>query len=231
MKISIVMPLIICSISGFCQGRAQEISGIKEIYKVIDTLTRDNTSVTLQVSWMDSLIEIRKTVSLKYDLANMRRFRHDSTFVPTAPDTLRYNELRRIGSQNCHSYALEKYFEYHHIKDDELFTSMTILTENKFMDDMMATAFEKVSSIKTKPKRNLKHPFTKGTLLVFRNKENTPIHSVFYDGEFHTKYGAWGPKAEKELKPILDKYWDSTIIEEFQLDAGKVAKYLNRGMD
>ena len=45
--------------------------------------------------------------------------------------TLSYNELRRVASQNCHSYALERYSKYHSIIDNELFTSTPVVTENR----------------------------------------------------------------------------------------------------
>ena len=207
------------------------IETIKQLYHIADTLKRDNTSVTMKILWMDSIVEIRKTTNLNYDLEYARKFRRDSTYIPTQKDSLSYNELRRIGSQNCHSYALEKYFKYHSIVDNELFTNMTVVTENKYMEKILVTSFKKVTTIKTKPRRNLKYAFTKGSILVFRNKWNVPIHTVFYDDEFHSKYGGWSVKAEKELKPIFEKYWDTTTIEEFQLDTEKVDKYLTRGTD
>ena len=182
----------------------------------------------MKVLWMDSLLEIRKTTSLKYDLEYTRKFRRDSTYVPTQNDTISYNELRRVFSQNCHSYALEKYFTYHNISDNSLFTDMTVVTENVYMDRILAASFVKGHSIMTKPKKNLKYPFDKGTLLVFRNKWNTPIHTVFYDGEYHSKYGGWAAKAEKDLRPVFDKYWDTVTVEEYKLDVSKVDNYLAR---
>ena len=207
----------------------KRIATIKQLYHISDTLNRNNTSVTMKILWMDSVVEVRKTTSLKYDLEYARKFRRDSTYVPTQKDTLSYNELRRIGSQNCHSYALEKYFSYHNIFDNELFTNMTTVTENKYMEKILVTSFKKVTSIPTKPRKNLKYNFTKGSILVFRNKWNTPIHTVFYDGEFHSKYGGWSAKVEKDLKPVFDRYWDTTTIEEFHFDTEKIDKYLTRG--
>lgn len=202
------------------------LSGIEKLYRIDDTLYRDNTSVMLKILWMDSVIEIRKTTSLKYDLEYQRKFRQDSTYLPTQKDTLQYNELRRIASQNCHSYALEKYFKYHNIMDGGLFTSMTVVTENRYMETILATSFRKGKVISTKPKKNLKSDFTDGSLLVLRNKWNIPIHTVFYDGQFHSKYGGWSAEAEKELKPIFDRYWDTTTIEEYQFDLDKARNYL-----
>lgn len=202
---------------------------IKNLYRILDTLNRNNTSVTMKILWMDSIVEVRKTTSLKYDLAYQRKFRRDSTFIPTQKDTLSFNELRRVAAQNCHSYALEKYFAYHNILDKELFTNMTVLTENSYMEKILVTSFKKITAVSTKPRKNLKYSFAKGSLLVFRDKWNVPLHTVFYDGEYHSKYGGWSAKAEKTLKPVFERYWDSTVIEEYRFDREKVEKYLTGG--
>jgi hypothetical protein len=206
----------------------RNITTILNLFNIEDTVARDNASVTMKVLWMDSVLEIRKTTTLKYDLEYARKFRRDSTFIPTQKDTINSYELRSIGSQNCHSYALERYLKFHNISGNLLFTNRTVVTENMYMEKILTTSFKKTDSIKTKPKRNLKYAFDKGTLLVFRNKWNTPIHTVFYDGEYHSKYGAWAPKAEKELRPVFDKYWDTVTIEEYILDTSKVDNYLAR---
>ena len=202
-------------------------NSIRDLYHIRDTISSDNTSITLVVEWMDSVIEIRKTTSLKYDLSYIRKFRKDPTYVPSGQDTLSYNAMRKTGSQNCHSYALERYFNYYQIKDNTLFTGMTIVTENKYMQIILASVFKKGDVVTTKPGKNLKFAFAKGSLLVFRNKGNTPIHSVFYDGAFHSKYGAWAAETEKELKPVFKRYWDTETIEAYQIDWEKVKKYIS----
>ena len=239
MKLTIIPTFLLASTLTYLTLTAQEnsapdnkgIETVSALYKIQDTLSRDNTSVTLRVLWMDSLLEIRKTTSLKYDLEYARKFRKDPTYIPTKNDTITYNELRRIGSQNCHSYALEKYFKYHNVSENTLFTDKTILTQNMYMEKILTTSFKKGLSIKTKPRKNLNYPFEIGTLLVFRNKWNTPIHTVFYDGEYHSKYGGWAPKAEKKLKTVFDRYWDTTTIEEYKLDTAKLENYITRKQD
>jgi hypothetical protein len=205
---------------------SQQISKLDSLYRVIDTTLVDNTSMLLKVLWMDSLIQIRNTTSLKYDLEYQRKFRRDSTFVPTSEDTLRYNAMRKTASQNCHSYALERYLRYHKVADQVLFTDKTILKENRQMDKILETAFKKDKTVKTKPRRNLESNFSKGSLLVFRNSWGSPIHTVFYDSAFHSKYGGLTAKAEKGLKPILKRYWDTVTIDEYRIDSLKVERYL-----
>jgi hypothetical protein len=204
----------------------QQMATISNLYSIRDTVSKDYTSVTLNIAWMDSLIVMVKTTNLNYDLESMRKFRKDPTYVPSQQDTLSYNALRKSASQNCHSYALEKYFAYHNIVDKSLFTNRTSLKENYHMKWILATAFNKKLEIKTKPKQNLDYQFTEGALLVFRDKWGSPLHTVFYDGVFHSKYGALEAKAETSLKPILKKYWDTVIIEEHHLDYLKISNYL-----
>lgn len=236
MKLTIILTFLLSSILTYLTSTAQDSSApdskgvgtVSALYKIQDTLSRDNTSVTLRVLWMDSLLEIRKTTSLKYDLEYARKFRKDPTYIPTQNDTITYNELRRIGSQNCHSYALEKYFKFHNVSENSLFTDKTILTQNIYMEKILTTSFKKGLSIKTEPRKNFNYPFEIGTLLVFRNKWGTPIHTVFYDGEYHSKYGGWAPKAEKKLKTVFNRYWDTTTIEEYKLDMAKLENYVAR---
>jgi hypothetical protein len=205
------------------------VGTVSNLYTIQDTVSATNTSLTLKLLWMDSVVEIRKTTSVKYDLEYARKFRKDPTYFPTPTDTISHNEMMRISSQNCHSYALEKYFIFYGIKESLLFTDKTIVTENVYMGRILSTAFKKNQSINTKPKKNLKNMvFDKGRLLVFRNKSGVAIHSVFYDGEYHSKYGGWAAKAEKTLKPVFQKYWDTILIEEYQLDTSKINNYLAR---
>ena len=195
------------------------------LYSVADTISRDKTSVTLNVKWMDSPIQIRKTTRMVYDLEYQRKLRKDPTYYPTREDSLRFMNLMETFTQNCHSYALEKYFDYHHIVDS-LFTKRTVVTENMYMDNILMAAFRKEREVKTKPARNLKAEFKEGSLIVFRNKSHAPIHAVFYDGKFHTKNGGWASRTEESLKPIFKKYWDTEVIEGYQVDREKVGVYL-----
>jgi hypothetical protein len=178
---------------------------------------------------MDSVIEIDKTDRIKYDLEEARKFRRDSIYIPTPSDTLTMNEMRTIGAQNCHSYALEKYFNSIQV-DNTLFTRWTSLKENKYMNSILMTTFVKTKSFDTKRKKCKECSFDKGSLIVFRNKWNTPIHTVYFDGQyFHSKYGALRAKAESNVDPILKKYWDSTKIEEYRLDDKIIMSLINKG--
>jgi hypothetical protein len=168
-----------------------------------------------------------KTDRIKYDLEEVRKFRRDSNYLPTPTDTLAMNELRTIGAQNCHSYALEKYFTAIEI-DNSLFTKWTSLKENNYMNSILATTFIKTKSFGTIRKKCKECSFDKGSLIVFCNKWNSPIHTVYFDGQYyHSKYGALQPKAENSVDSILKRYWDSIKIEEYQLDDKKILKYLN----
>ncbi len=97
------------------------------------------------------------------------------------------------------------------------------------MKSILATAFKKTKSINTKPKKNFKTAFTEGSLLVFRNKDNWTIHTLFYDGKYQSKNGGWEAKSYDKLIDIYKTYWDTVIIEEYQLDTNKVGLYLKQG--
>lgn len=202
----------------------------RSFYSSVDTLpSKYRYYSILRVNWMDSIIEIDKTDRIKYDLEEARKFRRDSIYIPTPSDTLTMNEMRTIGAQNCHSYALEKYFNSIQV-DNSLFTKWTSLKENRYMNSILTTTFVKTSSFDTKRKKCKECSFDKGSLIVFRNKWNTPIHTVYFDGQyFHSKYGALRAKAESSVDHILKKYWDSTKIEEYRLDNEKIMSRINKG--
>jgi hypothetical protein len=152
---------------------------------------------------------------------------NDSTYNPTPDDTLRYIELRKLFSQNCHSYALEKYFKSLGITDD-LFNDSTVLTENKYMDKILITSFQKTKDYKVKNKKCKDCNFDTGTIIVFRNKWNWPIHTVYFDGLFHSKYGGGQAKAESNVDIVVKRYWDTVTVEEYKLDYNKIADFFER---
>ena len=202
-----------------------KVLSIKNLYFPTDTIsTKDKYSLTVDIKWMDSVIQIRKTTAIRYDLEESRKFRRDPTYNPTPDDTLRYTKLRKTFSQNCHSYALEKYFRNVGVTDD-LFNETTVLTENRYMDKILITSFEKTKEFKIKRKKCKDCTFDKGTIIVFRNKWNSPIHTVYFDGQFHSKYGGWPAKAEDKIDNVLKKYWDTVTIEEYKFDNKKAAKF------
>ncbi len=204
------------------------IKSIQSVYAPIDTLkTPYKNNLVIRVNWMDSVIEINNTVKIQYDLEEVRKFRRDATYVPSPEDTVNMNKMRMTGSQNCHSYALEKFFIANKL-DNSLFTQWTSVKENRYMNSILVTAFVRIQSFEVKRKKCKDCSFNKNTVVVFRNKWNVPIHTVYYDGEFfHSKYGGWQAKSETTVQPILEKYWDSTGIEEYQLDDQKISDYLN----
>lgn len=227
MKYGLIVLLYFTPTFGFSQNFNDQHS-INDLYSILDrSPTKTINYVTWKVNWMDSIIYFNKRISLKYDLEYMQKFRSDSTYVPSPEDTLRMGKLVETASQNCHSYALEKYFIDKEFNDNELFTNTTSLLENRYMESILKTAFscEKVYSIKRKKCKDC--VFNKGSLIVFRNKWNTPIHTVYYDGLFQSKYGGWPAKAEEKIEYVIKRYWDTTAVEEYQLDVNKVSSYLN----
>lgn len=211
---------------------ADNIKSTRQLYFSVDTVqTKYKYNPTLRINWMDSIIELDYTTRIKYDLDEARKFRRDSTYIPSTSDTINMNKLRTTGAQNCHSYALDKFFSSTQI-DNLLFTKWTSLKENRYMNSILATSFMKTKSFEVKKKKCAECSFDKGTLVVFRNKWDSPIHTVYFDGQFfHSKYGAWPAKAEEKVDFILKKYWDSTKIEEYKLDNKKITDFINRKIE
>ncbi len=209
--------------------KADNIKSIQSLYFPLDTIqTNYKYNVTVRINWMDSIIEINNTTRIKYDLEEARKFKRDSTYIPSAADTVNMNKIRTSGSQNCHSYALDKFFKSIQL-NNLLFTEWTVLKENRYMNSILSTTFTKTKSFEPKRKKCKDCSFDKGSIIVFRNKWNVPIHTVYYDGKFHTKYGAWPAKVEDSVEMILKVYWDTMTIEEYKLDDNKIADFINKG--
>ena len=202
------------------------IKSLKGLYQLSDTSSIDFNTATINVIWMDSLIQLRFLTKLEDDLETARKWEKDPTYIPSEDEKELRLKFLKMSAQNCHSFALEKYFAYHTISDNVLFHNKSVLVNNKYMKYIISTAFTLNKSIDTKRKKNFKTEFTKGSLLVFRNKENWTIHTVFYDGQYHSKNGGWEAKSVDKLKEIYDSYWDTVVIEEYQIDMNKVNSYL-----
>lgn len=208
------------------------IKSIQQLYFTVDTTkTKYKYNVTVRINWMDSIIEIDNTTRIKYDLEEARKFRRDSTYIPSIADTINMNKMRTTGAQNCHSYALDKFFKSIQL-DNLLFTEWTSLKENRYMNSILTTTFTKTKSYEVKRKKCKECSFDSGSIIVFRNKWDTPIHTVYFDGQyFHSKYGAWPAKAEDNVDLILKRYWDSTKIEEYRLDNKKITDFINKKLE
>src|SRR5258705_311439 len=83
-----------------------KLTSIRPIYQVIDSV-KDVDGYILRISWMDTIIEIKRTTKIKYNLGFERKFRKDDSYLPTPKDTLQNTEMLRLFAQNCASYAFE----------------------------------------------------------------------------------------------------------------------------
>ena len=132
---------------------ADNIKSTRQLYFSVDTVqTKYKYNPTLRINWMDSIIELDYTTRIKYDLDEARKFRRDSSYIPSTSDTINMNKLRTTGAQNCHSYALDKFFSSTQI-DNLLFTKWTSLKENRYMNSILATSFIKTKSFEVKKKK------------------------------------------------------------------------------
>jgi hypothetical protein len=54
-----------------------KVLSIKNLYFPTDTIsTKDKYSLTVDIKWMDSVIQIRKTTAIRYDLEESRETQH-----------------------------------------------------------------------------------------------------------------------------------------------------------
>jgi hypothetical protein len=187
-------------------SQSKSINSLGSLYDSVNAVpTKEGTGINMKVSWMDSLIEIRRLI-----------------------DTATVHRMIKTAGQNCHSYALQKYFQDQGITDTNLFTPTTILTENIYMQYILNTAFKKTNSYHVKRKKCKECVFKNQSIIIFRTEWNSLIHTAYYDGKFHSKYGAWAAKAEDKIESVIKVYWDTKIIEEYELDPEKIEEFLGR---
>ena len=61
-------------------GQPTHLKSIKPLYKFVDsTDTKEKIGRNLKVLWLDSMIELRRTVNLNYNLQETRKWRKDNS--------------------------------------------------------------------------------------------------------------------------------------------------------
>lgn len=201
------------------------IKTVTGLYEVLDTLEQSDYNISYSLNWMGTEIGISESIKDGIDMDYQRKFARDSSFVFSYEDSIKMHAFSISFAQNCHSYALEKVFGYYGIDSSPVFSRRTSVLENYHMANLIPTCFGLVQSLETKPKKNLKTPFTIGSILVFLNKSGQTIHTVYYDGTFHSKNGGWPAITTDKLKDIYKTYWDTALIREYRLDLSKIYRY------
>lgn len=193
----------------------------------MDTLDVKLNHVRTSFTWLGDTIEIRSLVRpVKYDLESMRKLKKDSTFIPTLEEEEYLKNFISIGAQNCYSNALQRYFRFNKIEAEMLFSEDVGITRKSF-ETIINSTFIKTNQFSTKKRKHFKDQLDDGTLIVFRNKSNWMNHAFYYEnGVFYSKNGAWKLKEYSKMKDIFKKYWDTPIVEFYEMNESKIFDYL-----
>ncbi|WP_320052386.1 hypothetical protein [uncultured Acetobacteroides sp.] len=198
----------------------------EDIYTKIDTFSTSQHYYNQRCRWFnDTVVTCNLVTPHTFDLQYyLKSNRLDSTYVPTDQEKERYLSFFEIGAQNCHSYSLECYFKNSGIEGISLFDHNTSVG-SEYLTKILASTFEKVQELTIKPKHKPKEGIVSNTILVFSSRYSRAIHSVYYsNGVYFSKNGAFAPKTYSNLNDILKLYFDTTIIEAYQLKAAIRAK-------
>lgn len=199
-------------------------SSLSPYFTIIDTLDKNANEPILRAKWLDTIIELRIPMSSQQQKIAMDKFRALYEKKGETMDTLAFKAVYIIGAQNCHSYALERYFANHDIKDNLLFTPTTSLF-NWEMSKVLGVSFKRIQRFNPKDLQKGKESLPHKTLLVFKDKNDMPIHTVFYDHGFQSKNGAFKPVTFETIKPLLKSYFDTVWIDLFEMDSSKFSNF------
>ena len=197
---------------------------------IIDTIKTQMNSTTMNVLWLNDTITI--TVQKKEIVIDstvvfaLRKSSKDNTILSSKEDIEEFLEGRRIGAQNCYSYALEKYFDNHRAFNQDLFDSASKINRAP-AEKILNNYFEKIAAFPTVPKKNLqKMDHVNDVLLAFLNQYGWATHFVYYrDGIFYSKNGAFKPIEFDSLGKFLKKhYWDTKQVLVYKINEDKVRK-------
>ena len=199
--------------------KANDIDSLSQVSTIVDTVDVKLNHVRILMTWLNDTIEISSlTLPVKYNLEVMRKIRKDSTFKPSPEAETRLIDFIKTASQNCYSFALQKYFAYNNIYSDNIFNQHTALTRHA-MENMIENTFTKVVEFSTKNKKHFKDSLENGTLIIFRNKHDWIIHAFYYEnGLFYSKNGGWAAKEFKKMKEIFKSYWDTELVQFYEMD-------------
>ncbi|MEO9870927.1 hypothetical protein [Ekhidna sp.] len=204
-----------------------ELQSLSQISEFVDTLNVKPNHVRISVTWLSDTIEIRSLIHpVKYNLELMRKLKKDSTFTPTIEEEERLKSIMKTGAQNCYSNALQRYFKFNKIEAEMLFNEDVGITRKTF-ETIVNNTFIKTNQFSTKNKKHFKDQLDDGTLIVFRNKSNWMNHAFYYEnGVFYSKNGASMLKEYSKMKDIFKKYWDTPIVEFYEMNENKVSNFL-----
>lgn len=195
-------------------------------YQIMDTIDRHGGDPYIRIQWMDTIIALRIPLSEVYAKKAMNKFRELYEKKGEVFDTAKHKAQFTSGVQNCHSYALERYLLSKQVQDNSLFTASHGLFNGE-MAKILAVSFKRNQRLTPKEFKKYQHSLAPQTLLVFKDKQETPIHSVFYDQGFHSKNGALSPHTFEEISPLLKSYFDTVWIDLYEINSDQFVNHKN----
>lgn len=212
------IPLILLAQEG-----SQKFS-LKPYFTVLDTVDKDGKDPYIRAKWLDTVILLRIPQSAVQQKLNMDKLRPFYEKRGEVMDTQMHKDWLLVGAQNCHSYALEAYLASKDIQDNQLFTPTTSLF-NWEMAKVLDVSFKRIQRLTPKVLQKSQVILPQKTLLVFKDKNDSPIHSVFYNQGFQSKNGVFKPYTFKTIKPLLKAYFDTVWIDQFEVDTAQLVNY------
>ena len=225
LKKSIAFLLLVFPLSKtYCQENLHSSSPISIQEITLDTVKVNLNSIVVNKLWLSDTIRVRVQndhLVLDPDLVKALRMT-DSTALTKHEDIDKFFQLRKVGAQNCYSYALEKYFQYNDSFSQTTFGKSTDL-DRKSAEKILNNNFEEITELSVSRKRNLKN-IPDRTLLAFINDNGWAIHFVYYhDDIFYSKNGAHKPMEFKSLRKFLkNHYQDTRKVIAYKVDENKV---------
>lgn len=213
----------------FSQKSSHSFSPIHITSTTLDTTKVNANSIWLDLLWLNDTIRVRiqnDHLILEPDLIKALR-KTDSEALRKQEDMDKFLLARKIGAQNCYSYALEKYFENEDAFSQSTFRKSTTL-DRKSAEKILNNNFKEIAQLSVNRKKSLKTIIPNKVLLAFINKSGWAIHFVyFHNNTFYSKNGALKPVEFKYLNKFLRKHYvDTQRIILYKLDEDKVKQNL-----
>lgn len=195
-------------------------------YQIMDTIDRHGGDPYIRIQWMDTIIALRIPLSDAYMKKSMGKFRELYQKKGEIFDSIGYKTMHAVGTQNCHSYALEQYLKSKDVQGNSIFTASHSLFNGE-MAKVLAVSFKPVQRFTNKEMKKNQNTLPPKTLLVFKDKNETPIHSVFYDQGFHSKNGALISQTFEDINPLLKLYTDTVWVDLYEINSSKFTTIKN----
>ncbi len=226
----IITTLFFCVIliQAYSQKKISNQSPINIMSFILDTIEIKTNSTLVSMRQLNDTIKVGiQNEEIKIDtsqLATLRKLYKDSTLWRTQKELDDLIRIQKTGAQNCYSYALEKFFSYNKIFNQNIFQKTTRIDEES-LKKILDNYFIIVDEFSLKQKINLKKNIPNDVIIAFVNNSAYTLHLIYYcDGIFYSKNGINNPVEFKSLiKFSKHHYLDSKKIIVYKIDLKKSA--------